>query len=93
MCPKIRCDGYCKKFFGNRPVSWRADSPAFDTATTILQFLQQLLFLVTSMLGPCLDDFCKVIERESLHILKYRLIIKLITKLVCKLCDKSIKTN
>ena len=44
---------------------------------------------------PCLVAGCKVFERESFYIwsTKHRLIIKLITELVCKSRDESIEPN
>ena len=45
--------------------------------------------------GPCLVCVRKVFKMKSLHIrsIKYRLIIKLITELVCKLRDESNEPN
>ena len=46
-------------------------------------------------LRPCLVAGCKVFERESFYIwsTKHRLIIKLITELVCKSRDESNEPN
>ena len=50
----------------------------------------RLLFETTG-----LDEPCKVFERNFFHIrsIKHKLIIKLITELICKLRDEFIKTD
>ena len=46
-------------------------------------------------LGTCLGAQSKLFEMESFHIwsIKYKIIIKLCTELVCKLRDEFIKTK